>query len=101
MVNNISNTSLSAINAYGTMLNNTANNIANVNTETYKSLDTTMQENAGGGVTATTSRDPNADRVDLSKEVVDMMIAKNGMQANVAVIRTASETQKSVIDMLV
>ena len=100
MVNNISNTSLSAINAYGTMLNNTANNIANVNTETYKALETTMQENVGGGVTATTSR-TNADRVDLSKEVVDMMIAKDGMQANIAVVRTTSETQKSVIDMLV
>ena len=93
--------SLSAINAYSTMLNNTANNIANVNTEGYKPFDTTLQDNTGGGVSASTTRDPNADRVDLSKEVVDMMIAKNGVQANVAVIRTASETQKSVIDMLV
>ena len=93
--------SLSAINAYSTMLNNTANNIANLNTEGYKTFDTTLQDNAGGGVSATTTRNATADTVDLSKEVVDMMIAKNGIQANVAVVRTASETQKSVIDMLV
>lgn len=94
------NNSVSAINAYGTMLNNTANNIANVNTEGYTTFETTMQENAGGGVSASTSR-TNADRVDLSKEAVDLIIAENGMKANIAVLRTAQETQKSVIDMLV
>jgi flagellar hook protein FlgE len=95
------NSSLSAVKAYGTMLNNTANNVANVNTEGYKTFETTMQENTGGGVSASTTRDSNTDRVDLSKEAVDLITAENGMKANIAVVRTASETQKSVIDMLV
>jgi len=101
MVNSITNNSLSAINAYGTMLSNTANNIANVNTEAYKPLETTMKDNAGGGVSASTSRNANADRVDISKEAVDLITAENGMKANIAVVRTTQETQKSVVDMLV
>jgi flagellar hook protein FlgE len=101
MVDNSTNNALSALNAYATMLNNTANNIANVNTGGYKALETSMKENAGGGVAVSTSRDTNADRVDLSKEAVDLITAENGMKANIAVVRTAREMQKSVIDMLV
>ena len=101
MVDNSTNNSLSAINAYETMLNNTANNVANVNTGDYKTFETTMKENAGGGVSPSTSRNPNADRVDLSREAVDLIAAESGMKANSAVVRTAQETQKSTIDMLV
>jgi flagellar basal body rod protein FlgC len=59
-----------------------------------------MQETSTGGVTANTTRNAPADSVDLTKEVVDMMVAEQGFKANVKMLKTAQETQKSVIDIL-
>jgi flagellar hook protein FlgE len=100
MVNNVMNTAQTAINAYSTMLDNTASNVANVNTQNYQPVETIMKDAKGGGVSASTTRAANADQVDLSKEVVDLIIAENGIKANAKVIKTAQTIQKSVIDML-
>jgi hypothetical protein len=89
------------INAYSAMLNNTANNVANLNTGGYASLETTMQEAASGGVTAVTRRNSTVDSVDLSTEAVDLSIAKNGVDANISVLKRMDEMQKSIIDMMV
>jgi len=101
MANDIMSNSLTAIKAYSTMLGNTANNVANINTEAYKPVQTTMVESAGGGVTALTTRGQNADSVDLSQEAVSLITAKNSMQASMVVVKTAVEMQKNVVDMLV
>jgi flagellar hook protein FlgE len=90
----------SAIAAYSAMLDNTANNVANVNTENYKPLETSMHESSNGAVTAYTKRSEEADQVDLSKEAVDLIIAEAGVKANMNVLKTAQETEKSVIDIL-
>jgi len=100
MSDNTINSAVSALKAYSTMLSNTANNVANVNTENYNPLETTMQDSATGGVTAASTRDTNTDRVDLSKEVVDLITAQNGFKANITVLKTGQEIQKSVIDIL-
>lgn len=94
------NSAQSALNAYATMLNNTANNVANINTAGYKPLQTNMQETTTGGVTANTSGNAPADSVELTKEVVDMMVAEFGFKANVKMFKTAQETRKSVIDIM-
>jgi flagellar hook protein FlgE len=98
VANDITSISLSALNAYSTMMNNSAHNIANANTDNFKALETKMQDQAGGGVSAQTARSRIEDRVDLSKEVVNMMIAENGIKANIKSIKTAQE--KSVIDII-
>lgn len=100
MVDNINNASLTALNAYGTLLNNTANNVANINTDNYRPLETTMQDSTPSGVTATTSRNENGDRVDLSKEAVNLITAEIGFKASIDVIKTAQKMQKSVIDII-
>jgi len=82
------------------MMNNTAHNIANVNTDNFRALETNMQDQVNGGVSAQTTRSQVEDRVDLSKEVVNMMIAETGIKANIKALKSAHETQKSVIDII-
>jgi len=95
------NSSLTGIRAYEIMINNTANNVANVNTEGYRPLSTTLQDSSTGGVSATTARSTQADRVDLSKEAVDRVTADAGFNANLTVLKKTLDTQKTVIDMFV
>jgi len=40
------------------------------------------------------------DQVDLSKEAVTQMSAKNDFAANLAVLKTADEIEKATIDMM-
>jgi len=94
------NASLSGINAYQTMLNNTANNIANINTEGYIARQTVLQDSAIGGVSARTVAGNVEDRVDLSKEAVNLITEETGIKANIKALKTANATQKSVIDIL-
>ncbi len=94
------NSALSAIGAYTTMMNNSAQNVANLNTEPYKPRETVMQDAAAGGVSAMTVRNHNVDRVDLSKEAVDMKVAEYGIKANIAVLKREQEAQKTIIDII-
>ena len=99
MVNSIGNGAASALSAYVTLLNNTAGNIANMNTENYKPVETTMQTSSGGGVDAVTSRSAS-DSVDLSKEIVALITAETGFKASIAALKTSQEMQKSLIDII-
>ena len=101
MPNDITSISQSALSAYQTMVNNTANNVANLTTEGYKPLETRMQDTAGGGVIARTARDENAYTVDLSKEMVDLITADIGVKANIEALKSAQDTQKSIVDILI
>lgn len=94
------NSSLSAIGAYTTMMNNSAQNIANLNTEPYKPRETVMQDTVAGGVSALTVRNQNVDRVDLSKEAVDLKVAEYGIKANLSVLKREQEAQKTIIDII-
>lgn len=100
MVDNINNASLSALNAYSTLLNNTAENVANINTGTYRPLETTMQDSSPSGVTAVMSRNENGDRVDLSQEAVNLITAETGFKASVDVLKTDQKMQNSVINII-
>jgi flagellar hook protein FlgE len=100
MMANINNASLTALNAYNTLLENTASNVANINTGEYRPLQTTMEDAASAGVTATTSRNENIDRVDLSQEAVSLITAETWFKANIKVLKTAQKMQKRVIDII-
>jgi flagellar basal-body rod protein FlgC len=99
-IGNITNSALSALAAFGTGLNVTANNIANMNTNGFKPTNAVMNEDVNGGVKVTLSQSENAE-VDTAKEMVDMMIEKHGIQANVKSLQTENEVLKSLIDMKV
>jgi flagellar hook protein FlgE len=93
-------TSLTALNAYSSLLSNTAQNVANLNTENYRPVATAMEESAPAGVTATSSRTNTIDRVDLSQEAVSMITAATGFTASIDVLKTAQQMQKKIIDII-
>jgi flagellar hook protein FlgE len=99
-IGNITSSALGAIAAYGTGLNVTANNIANMNTKDFKPASAIMNEDVNGGVKVTLSQSQNAD-VDVAKEMVDMMIEKTAIKANIKSLQTEDQLLKSLIDIKV
>jgi flagellar hook protein FlgE len=99
-IGNISSSALSALNAFGNALNVTANNIANMNTEGFKPTSAVMNEDTQGGVKVTLSQTQDAG-VDIVKEMVDLMIEKNGVGANLKSLQTEDQVLKSLIDLKV
>lgn len=111
-------TAMSALQAYGTKINASANNVANALTEGYKSQEVTMAETApeGSGVEANvrtnmssgpylmTKTDEGSELVEQSnvsyeKEVPDMMLSTRMYEANLVSIKTADEITEQTIDM--
>lgn len=96
-MSNIGAISGSALQAYMTSLQTTANNVANVNTDDFKASTATFQENGGGGVHAIVSR--TQDTVDISKEATNLMSDQNGFKANLSVLKTADEMTKELLNI--
>jgi flagellar hook protein FlgE len=93
----INSISGSALQAYNTSLQTTARNVANVNTDGFTADRTTFQENGGGGVSASVANTP--DNVDISKEATTLLADKNGFKANLAVLKTADEMTKELLNI--
>ena len=115
-----------AMQAFGTAMQVTANNIANVNTEEFKASRTTLEEipNQGGArvqdIMQTTTPGPlvpvdkpvtnqagqrvqaqtmvQASNTETSREMVNMMSNQNAFSANVAVIRTKDDMIGGLLD---
>lgn len=88
----------SGIEAYSTKMEVTANNIANVNSEDFTASRVTMKETRNGGVDAQVSQ--TADRVDISREAVEMLATTAGFKANLQVLKTNSEMSQSLLDII-
>ena len=108
---------LSAIQAFGTKMGVTANNIANVETEEFKKSTATLvegpkenveveitQPDIPGSVVAEVTdgqlTEKEMSNVDLAEEIPQMMLAQRGYEANLATIRTQDEMLKSIIDII-
>jgi flagellar hook protein FlgE len=114
MINGLS-ASVSGLWVFVRKLENAARNIANSNTEGYKSKRATIVEDDAGLPTAniTTDESPGASfqdadgvvretsNVELSREMTDLMIAKRGYQANLKCIKTQDEMLDSLLDITV
>jgi flagellar basal-body rod protein FlgC len=114
MINGLS-ASVSGLWVFVRKLENAARNIANSNTEGYKSKRATIVEDDAGLPTAniTTDESPGASfqdadgvvretsNVELSREMTDLMIAKRGYQANLKSIKTQDEMLDSLLDITV
>ena len=98
---NISN-NISSIQAHQTMLNTTANNVANVNTDKYVPSDTRITDN-GDSVSAYNVKadDDGSQRsqTDLAKEIPDEIIAQDATAVNVTAIKTQDEMFGSLLDI--
>ncbi|HOD35409.1 MAG TPA: flagellar basal body rod C-terminal domain-containing protein [Syntrophales bacterium] len=108
---------LSAIRALFTKLDATANNIANTNTDGFKKSRVDIQESAPGGVkvsisTIDTPGEPvpptdgetayrETSNVSLEEEMVNLIITRYTLSANLKTLKTGEEMQKSLIDIKV
>jgi len=105
---------LSALDAFGTKMDVTANNIANVDTDGFKKSRAVLQE-ADHGVTVNISRvnTPGApipaedgtgkmnesSNVDVAEEIVNLKTTSNSFQANLKTIQTEGDMLGSLFDI--
>jgi flagellar hook protein FlgE len=96
---------LSSIQAHQTLLDNSANNVANVNTDRFVPRAGTISEGAGNSVQAQVSAGTDNGSVnsqtDLGRELTDQIIFERGVEANVASIRTQDQMYGSLLDITV
>lgn len=95
-------TNVSSIQAHQRMINTSANNVANVNTDGFIPSDTRMS-NSNNNVSAKNIKaDDNGmtkSQTNLAKEIPDMIVAEKGVGVNVAAIKTQDEMLGSLLDM--
>jgi len=98
---NISN-NISSIQAHQAMLNTTANNVANVNTDGYVPTDTRITDN-GNSVSAYNVKASDngsvTSQTDLAKEIPDEIIAQDAVGVNVAAIKTQDQMFGTLLDI--
>jgi flagellar hook protein FlgE len=86
-----------------TWMNNSAANVANVNTDGYVPRDTTISETQNGGTkantTLSTSTGSEKSQTDLTKEITDQITIEKTAASNVQAIRTQNEMLGSLLDI--
>lgn len=101
-------TALSGLNAATTRIANSANNIANQNTPTYKATDAVQRSADNGGVivdirerqpSQIDSANGKVPNVSLEEEVVNSITAESDFKANLSVIKTQKELDKALLDI--
>ena len=108
--------SLSALNAFSTRMNVTANNLANVNTDGYKSSRVVIGNGQGQTVKANVVTDNSPgfmipdksaengveelSNVDVVNEMTQLISTRNGYDANLKVIETSLEMHGALINMI-
>jgi len=85
-----------AMTAMSNWMNNSANNVANVNTEKYNATQTTIT-NQDNAVVAQSSKSTNG--TDLATEFTDQIALDKSFEANADTIKTQDEMLGSLLDM--
>jgi len=116
MMYNVNGT-LSAISAFGTKMDVTANNVANANSDGFKKSRAILTEGSTGSVQAEIDRvdtpgpsvievadgeikERELSNVDLAEEIPGMIPTQTGYDANLATIETYDEMLGNVIDII-
>ena len=117
MISSISN-SISALEAFGTKMGVTANNVANVESEAFKKSRVDMVEGSNGAVEVEVTQietpghvineedhegqmiEKELSNVDLSQEIPQTIISQRGYEANLKLIATRDDMLGSVLDIL-
>lgn len=96
-MNSINSIAGSALQAFAASQQVTANNVANVNTDDFRASRATFQEKGAGGVgiTATATQD----RVDISREAVNLLSNGQGFKANLSVLKAADDMTKELFSI--
>jgi len=94
---------VSSIMSNQTYMNNSANNVANVNTDRFIPQNTVIKESSNNSTQAVTSRaDDNRSeksQTNLTKEITDQISIEKVTQANVNAIRTQDNMLGSLLDI--
>ncbi len=96
-MSSINSISGSALQAFGTSQQVTANNLANLKTDGFKASRVALQEKTGGGVTATTAG--TQDAVDISREATNLIANAQNFKTNLTVIKAADEMTKQLLSI--
>ncbi len=98
---NISN-NISSIQSHQTMMNVSANNVANVNTDGFVPKNTRMSSN-GNSVSANiniaSDNGTKTSQTDLSKELTNQIVAEDATAVNISAIKTQNEMLGSLLDI--
>ena len=79
-------------------MSNSANNVANLNTQDYSATRTTMS-NSGNAVVANSTKTGNP--TDLAKEVTDQMTIEKSVDANAQTIKSQDTMIGSLLDLTI
>jgi len=94
---------ISSMQANQVFMNNSANNVANSNTDGFVPSRTTISEGANGSVTAQTSKaadtGSSTSQTDLNTEMTNQIVIENVQKANVSAIKTQDEMMGSLLDI--
>ena len=99
---------------FGKKVANAAGNIANSNTDNYKTFEARIEENEAGLPDLMTRRVDSpgsfiqetdgtfrqSSNVELSQEIPQMMIGQRGYEANLKTLQTQDEMSKSILDII-
>jgi len=95
--------SISSMNAHSTWMDVNANNVANVNTDKFKSVDTKLEEGQKNNpkvVLREGAENPTGrSGTDLTKEITDQIPIEKGFGVNASVVRTKDEMLGTLMDM--
>jgi len=95
---NISN-NVASITANQTVLNTTANNIANVNTDKYVPKDTIVTNDLSTNTRLADNTGNKMSQTNLSKEIPDMIVEEKVNAVNINAIKTQDEMFGSLLDI--
>ena len=84
---------INSMQAHQSWIDRNANNIANINSDSYKSERTIIKD---GSVAVGETTDS---RVDLAKEMSDQIVASKGFDVQASVIRTYDELLGTLLDL--
>lgn len=93
----ISGIASSALDAYSLKQAVTASNLTKLNTTDTTASSVMLQSVKGGGVSASVVQ--TGDKVDISREAVDLLATGEAFKANVKVLRTADEMTKTLFSI--
>ncbi|WP_294929820.1 hypothetical protein [Sulfurimonas sp.] len=98
---NVSN-NISSLQAHQTMMNSSANNVANVNSDRYVPTDVRIQSSENSVTPNVRKADDNGSlgsQSELSKEITDQIIVQNATAVNVTAIKTQDDILGSLLDI--
>ncbi|MEA3352565.1 MAG: hypothetical protein U9Q33_01940 [Campylobacterota bacterium] len=96
------NSNLSSINAHQSLLNSSAHNIANSNTDNFSRLETTITEKGINSVEAVDEKIPNDNiysNTDMVKEMSNQILSYHAVGANSVAVKTQNETADTILDI--